>query len=187
MGRTAVFTDEDFLLAGIRLTARKGPSVTVEEIASELSAPVGSFYYRYNSRAEILGLVWMSLIETFQAGFAQALRKGGLEAALFTVRWSEKNPDSARILALYRASEFSASEWSESLRVRHRKAQRNLRLLLAHFSKEQERGARYSLARIRYAIIDAPLASVKPWLAERQRIPAEAARLVEATYKAVMK
>ena len=98
MGR-AKFSQTDFLTAALAIAAERGPpAVTVASITERLSAPTGSFYYRFASRNVLLGALWLRTVLDFQQGITAALDAGdGLGAALHTPAWARAHLDEVRL------------------------------------------------------------------------------------------
>lgn len=195
MGRRAEFAAEDFAGAALELAAGAGvQSVNVTALTQRLGAPTGSFYHRYDSRATLLGELWLGVVEEFQQGWSAALQgetahAAGLSAALFTPRWCRSQPLKAAVLALHHRREFDREQWSTALRSRERRAARELSAGLAQFLRRLYKGkptqAQQALAR--FALIDAPLAAVRPYLEARKEIPAVAETAVKTTYLALIR
>jgi AcrR family transcriptional regulator len=194
MGRRAEFTSADFLGAALELAAGSGAqSVNVAAVASRLGAPTGSFYHRYDSRAALLGELWLDVVEEFQQGWNAALegetaREAGLSAALFTPHWCRSQPLKAAVLALHHRRDFERDQWPAALKSRERRAARELGAGLAEFLRRLYRGAPTEAERAlaRFALIDAPLAAVRPYLEARKEIPSVAEAAIKATYLALI-
>ncbi len=195
MGRRSEFAAADFLGAALELTAVSGPhAVNVAAVAGRLGAPTGSFYHRYESRAALLGELWLGVVEEFQQGWSAALkaeapRDAGLAAALFTPRWCRSQPLKAAVLALHHRRDFERDQWPAALKSRDRRAGRELNAGLAQFMRRLYKGkpteAQQALAR--FALIDAPLAAVRPYLETHKEIPGVAETAVKATYLALIR
>jgi AcrR family transcriptional regulator len=180
MGRSAAFDRNQFIRTAVHLIAKDGPgSLGVQSLAHAMGAPTGSFYHRYPSRAEMLGDVWMTVVEDFQEGFLEGLKRDEVleaarTAALHTVAWVQKNPEMARVLLFSRRRDFERDSWSSGLKARERKAKRMLETGLAHFARRVfgPSASAESVFRLRFAVIDAPGAAVRPYLESREEIPA---------------
>src|SRR5512135_2839969 len=98
MGRKAIFERSDMTGAALRLVADRGPqSLTVAALAKEVGAPTGSIYHRYRSREQLLGELWMEVVEGFQSGFVEALARAtdvesAIDAARYMVAWTREHP-----------------------------------------------------------------------------------------------
>lgn len=194
MGRRAVFNRAVFLEAAIRLIAENGAAgLSIAGLAEAVGAPTGSVYHRYRSRADLLGDVWLSIVEEFQAGFLARLEDDegahAREAALFTPKWAAENEEKAWILLLNRSKDLERDSWSQALRVREKTAAHDLMLAMARFTKAKF-GARAALrdrAKVRFALIDMPSAAVRPYLEARESIPACVREFVILSFDSVFK
>ena len=189
MGRKAYFKRDEFMDAALKMVAQGGPgALTVSALASGMKAPIGSVYHRFPSRDVLLAELWIRAVESFQRGFLEALECNGLLASLYTVEWVRKHPNEGRLLLLYRREDLLSGDWPEHLRDH-----------VAHLSRELDSGIRSfaekrfgslsdeTLRRATFALVDVPLAAVRPHLEEGQPPPGITDELVRATYLAVMK
>lgn len=189
MGRSAQFSEQDFLAAAERLAAEQGPgAVTIAAVAAAAGAPTGSLYHRFGSRDELLARLWLDTVKRFQSGFMAALAADdGLAAALHTPRWVGFNPLPARLLLLHRSSDFNAGHWPAQLQARADAQAAALRRALASFVRRRYgRNSAAALARVRLALIDLPYAAVRPYLESSGRLPPETEALIERAYRALM-
>ena len=131
MGRPH-FNDADFIAAARTIADERGPAaVTIEFVNTQrLSAPKGSFYYRFASRDVLLGRLWLSTVLDYQVGFLAALEAGdGLTAALHTPAWARANMKDIRLLfLLYRRHDFVQGEWPADLKIGVRDQARRLQI-----------------------------------------------------------
>jgi len=105
MPRPARYTVDELLDAAAALLADQGPSaVTMSAVARAVSAPSGSMYHRFPTRAALCGELWIRTEERFQSGVAAALssqgdpQRRGVAAARFTVQWCREHPHEAQVL-----------------------------------------------------------------------------------------
>jgi len=189
MGRTASFTDADFLNAARSLAAEHGPAgVTVATVTGRLKAPTGSFYHRFASRDLLLGQLWLAAAHSFQGGFVALVDLGdGLRAALHSLDWAREHTDDARILLLHHRDDFIRGEWPEPLRDSMRAQIRQIEACLGGFARRQF-GATSpaTLRRAQFALLDLPAAAARPHLQRRERVPDIAYDLVRETYAALV-
>lgn len=185
----ARFSYDAFVNAALKIVAERGPAaVTVAAVAGELGAPVGSVYHRFLSRDILLAEAWLKVVSSFQAGFLQALEKGGgLDAALYTPRWVRSHPAEARILLLYRREEFVSGEWPAHLKEKTRALQRELdegfRGYVARvFGKDGQK----DLNRAVFAIVDVPYAAVIRFIRQGKKPPREVDVHIRRTYGTIM-
>lgn len=183
MGRKPRFEKKDFVKAALRVLAEKGLSgVSVQAIAGETGAPIGSVYHRFSSRDEILAELWLRIVADFQAAFLALLAAGDTEAAvLHTPRWVRKRPREAAVLLLYRREELITGPWPEEVRDRAAALVEELDRGLADFVKAKwKRSDRKILARTAFALMDVPAAAARRYLARGKSIPPEMDRVILA-------
>jgi len=193
MGRPARFERSDIAEAALRLVADGGPhALTVAALARELGAPTGSIYHRYASRDQLLGELWMDVVEGFQSGFVACLDgadgfEGAVTAAHFMCGWVREHPIEARVLLLHRRQDFVAGAWPAELVERAGALEPQLGAALRGFARRALGSAgREAMARLRYALLDAPLGAVKPYVQSHTPIPAVVDELIEATVRAAL-
>jgi len=179
--------------AALRLVADRGPqAVTVAAVAREAGAPTGSIYHRYRSREQLLAELWMDVVEGFQSGFVARLGaasdlEGAVEAARFMVAWTRAHTLEARLLLLHRRQDFVAGEWPAELAVRAAALEPQLGAALRTFAvRVVGRADTDTMARLRYALLDAPFGAIKPYVQGRKRVPAVVDELVATTAIAVL-
>jgi AcrR family transcriptional regulator len=73
MARPARFTTDDVLDGAAQALTAVGPSVTIADIAREISGPSGSIYHRFASREELLGRLWIRSIRRFHEDLLEAM------------------------------------------------------------------------------------------------------------------
>lgn len=174
MTRQAIFTAADFLHSAAHLVAQGGPpAATMAAILRHAQAPAGSLYYRYHSRDELLGELWLSLVESYQQQFLTLLRRGdGLTAALFTPRWTRAHRTEARVLLLHKARDFAADRWPPAFVQRAQQAADQLREGLRQFVQTGDAPSDdEQIQKTRFALIDVPYAAVRRYLSANQPIP----------------
>lgn len=179
--------------AALRLVADRGPqAVTVAALAEELGAPVGSIYHRYRSREELLAELWMDVVEGFQNGFVGQLAnakdaEGAVAAALFMAAWTRLHPLESRLLLLHRRQDFVAGAWPADLVERAAALDPQMgSALRAYAQRVFGRADAETMARLRFALLDAPFGGIKPYVQARKRIPPVVDELVAATARTVL-
>src|ERR1700755_1817608 len=117
MGK-AMFDHAGFIQAARALATAHGPAaLTVDAVAHHLTAPKGSFYYRFASRDALLGELWLTTVLAYQAGFVAAIEAGdGLAGALHTPALARLHLDDACLLLLYSRHDFVQGDWPASLK-----------------------------------------------------------------------
>lgn len=193
MGRPAKFDRREMAGAALKLVAERGPrSLTVAALAKELGAPTGSIYHRFASRDQLLAGLWMDVVESFQSGFAAALGRaqgaeGGVLVAGFMVDWAREHPLEARLLLLHRRQDFVSGPWPRELVERAAALEPELGSALRAFAKRAfGRADADVMARLRFALLDAPLGGIKPYLQARRPIPRVFDELVASTARALL-
>jgi len=179
--------------AALRLVADRGPqAVTVAALAKELGAPTGSIYHRYRSREELLAELWMDVVEGFQNGFVARLAgaddvDGAVAAALFMAAWTRQHPLESRLLMLHRRQDFVAGAWPADLVDRAAALEPQIGSALRAYAQRAFGCAdSETMARLRYALLDAPFGGIKPYVQARKRLPPVVDDLVARTAQVVL-
>lgn len=107
MARPAKFTVDQILDAATTVVGRVGAAATIAQVAQQLGAPVGSLYYRFASREDLMISLWVRSIRRFHEGLVVAAAepdpaRGLLESALHVPRFCRAQPEIAATLTLYR-------------------------------------------------------------------------------------
>lgn len=189
MGRQAKFTSDQFLDAALALVANKGPAAaTMAHVAKSLGAPIGSVYHRFDSRNLLLARLWLRAVDSFQAGFLDALRRGeGLKAALHTPRWVRAHPREARVLLLHRREELMGGDWPGQVTEHAAKLSRELDDGLREFTNRTFGVISHAnLRRVTFALIDVPYAAVSRHLRKGETPPHVVDVFVQDTYVTIM-
>lgn len=183
MGRKPRFEKKDFVQAALRVLALAGPAgVTVQAVARETGAPIGSVYHRFASRDVILAGLWVRIVADFQDGFLAALAEGDVERAiLHTPRWVRERPREAAVLLLYRREELIAGPWPEDVKARVADLAAELDGGIMEFVMKKWGAAdEGTLRRTVFALMDVPAAAVRRYLARGEIVPLEMDRLIAA-------
>jgi AcrR family transcriptional regulator len=166
--------------------------VTVADLARETGAPTGSIYHRYRSREHLLAELWMEVVEGFQTGFVARLAstddvEDAVEAARYMVSWTVDHPLETRLLLLHRRQDFVAGDWPGDLAGRAAALEPQLGAALrAYCQRVFGRADGDTMARVRYALLDAPFGAIKPYVQARKRLPPVIDALVVTTARAVL-
>ena len=194
MGRTARHSAEGIAAAAMALIAEGGPrAATIGAIAQHLSAPTGSIYYRFKTREQLLGELWLSVVEGFQAGLLEVLASGdglttAVEAALFMPRWTRDHRVEARLLLLHDRRDFVKGAWPENMVERAEALRPQLVGGVADFAKRlYGEPSGDDLLRVNFAILSAPYGAVRPYVQEGVPLPAIIDDLIRTTCRAVLK
>ena len=168
MGRPSRYDEAGILAGAADVSARFGPQkLTIAAVARRAGIPVGSIYHRYSSRDEILGAVWLELVEAFQARFLAHLESpDAVEAGLAAVRhvcgWVRRNPREARLMLLHRREDFASARWPAGYRRRAEAlARRADASLKAYARRLSGRAGAAEVRRVRFALVDLPTAALK--------------------------
>jgi len=193
VGRKAIFERRDMTGAALRLVADRGPqAVTIAALAREVGAPTGSIYHRYRSRDQLLAELWMDVVEGFQDGFVASLAQasdvsGAVATARHMASWTRGHPLEARLLLLHRRQDFMSGEWPPELGERAAALEPQIGAALRSFAERAYgRTDAETLARLRYALLDAPFGGIKPYVQARKRLPPVVDDLVAKTARAVL-
>lgn len=194
MGRPPKFERKDVADAALRLVSEHGPrALTVAALAKALGAPSGSIYYRYDSRERLLAELWLDVVEGFQLGFASTLARandvdGAVEAARFMLSFARDHASEARLLLLHRRQDFVAGEWPAELVGRAAALEPQMGAALRSFGRRAfGRSDAEVMTRLRFALLDAPLGGIKPYVHARKPTPRVLEDLVESTVRAVLR
>ena len=193
MGRKAHFDRQDIRGAALRLVARQGPrELTMAGVAAEAGAPTGSIYHRFRGRDELLAELWMEVVEGFQAAFVAALDDArDLDSlagvAAFLPRWAREHPLESRLLLLHRRQDFVSGEWPPALAERAGALEPQLGQALRRCASRLGCGVGGdAMARLRYALLDAPFGALKPYVQPGRPIPRIVEQLATETARAVL-
>jgi AcrR family transcriptional regulator len=193
MGRKAIFGRSDMASAALRLVADRGPAaVTVSALAREVGAPTGSIYHRYRSREQLLAELWLDVVEGFQSDFVATLAQArdlasAVATARFMVSWSREHPLESRLLLLHRRQDFMEGAWPDELAGRAAALEPQLGAALRAFGEQVfGKADAPTMARLRYALLDAPFGAIRPYVQSQKRLPAVVDELVADTAAAVL-
>lgn len=192
MARPAKFSGDDILDTAVRLVASGGPGVaTVAAISSELGAPTGSIYHRFESRDLLLAQVWIRIVREAQAGFVAALaaddvEQAGFAAALHIPRWCRAHLDSARVLLLYRREDL-VGRWPEELGAELATLNDSVDEALRSYTARRFGHGRVEARRaVGFALVDVPYGAVRRYLVAGQVPPPAVDELVRRTCACIL-
>ena len=171
MGRPQAFSEEQMVESAAALVSERGPQAfTMEALGDAIGAPTGSIYYRFSSRDVLLAAVWLGEVERFQARWnAEAVRCRSVgELARVTVAYARRHRARARVLMLHRSDEFLGRDIPPPIRARAERLNAKVPSVLRALSTRWSGSARSK----QVAVIDIPLAAVRPYLERDDPIPA---------------
>jgi len=111
MARPEKFSADTILDGAAQAILAHGRTATMSQIAHSSGAPVGSVYYRFSSRDELLIRLWIRSVQHFQQGFIAASSEGPapdavVATALHIPRFCREHPADAMALTLYRHADL---------------------------------------------------------------------------------
>lgn len=177
-------TDEDALLrAATTLLARDGAAgLTMAGLAAAAGVPVGSVYHRFASREVVVARAWLRAATRFQGPFLAAVEAGLLPAAAMVVPWVREHPEEAAVLLLHRREDLVRGEWPEGVRAEASRLAVEAETALRQAAKRADLPART----VRFAVVDVPLAAVRPHLVAGKPVPDDVDELVRRAASAVL-
>lgn len=194
MPRAPKFDEAQILASARDLVAAHGPAAaSVSAIARAIRAPIGSIYHRFESRAVLLGEVWLSAAESFQNAYFEVLRgsearDAGLAAALYLAQRVRANLAEARVLQLYRRQDFVRHGWPPRMERRARALRQQIDGEFRDFSRRLcERTDARTVRIVTFAVLDAPFAAVRRHVAAKEVPPDYVDLLITATYHATLR
>jgi AcrR family transcriptional regulator len=191
MVRGSKFDPEEFVDAALVLLSEGGPTaVTMAAIARRSGAPTGSIYHRFPGRSAVVAAAWLRALTAFAAEIESALLAAPPDrAAIALVAWSRAHPREARALFLNEpASLFDTQppeELSAAIRGQEARIDAAFTVLLDDATGSGGRRAE-AFARLRFAIIDGPIALIRPYLQTGEPIPGFVDALAESLGRLMM-
>lgn len=172
MVRGSKFDPAEFVDAALVLLAEGGPSaVTMQAIARRAGAPTGSIYHRFPSRSAVVAAAWLRALAGFADEIEAALAGAPPQAAARLIAWSRQHPREARVLFLNEpASLFDTAppdDLSAAIRGQEARIERAFEACLGSGPAQAE-----AFTRLRFAVVDGPIALIRPYLQTSQPIPA---------------
>ena len=190
--RAAKFSNSDIINAASGVIATSGPArASVARIARSAGAPTGSVYHRFASRSVLFGHVWLKAVRDFQSAFAQAAAQVtgppfDPDFVTFVPRYVRRHPVESRLLLLHRREEFLDTKWPAALKNEAKELGEELARIEIHLSRTLcGRDDPETRAILRYAVADAPIAAVRPYIEGDKPPPPFVDQLVTSTFGAV--
>lgn len=166
-------------------------AVTMAGVARAVGAPSGSLYHRFSGRSELLARLWLRTVERFQEGYLEQLTADGdpVEVACLAVQhvldWVRARPAEALLLARHSAKDLVGTVGVDgTLQALRRRL--DARVRDAMFAWADRLQGELSGARLRFALVDLPLAAVRPYVQDGAVVPYEVDDLVKDALTAVL-
>lgn len=172
MVRLAKYNEDSFIEAAIQIAAQCGiGAVSMASIALKAGAPIGSLYHRFDSRGTVLARAWLKVRSDFRAQVCPHWERGDTWRAVEAlVAWCRDHPVYARfMLQSDDAPDFG--ELSPALLDELEADQGALDAAFEYCVHAAPAGLDNPAHVLRFVLIGAPVAIVKPFLAQEQAIP----------------
>lgn len=186
MVRLAKYNDDSFIEGAIHIAAQCGSgAVSMASIASKAGAPVGSLYHRFDSRGTVLARAWLKVRADFRGAVCVHWERGDTWSAVQALlQWCRSKPVYARfMLQSDDAPEFG--ELSSELLAELEADQAQLDAAFERCVQTLPRGVENPGHVLRFVLIGAPVAIVKPFLNQEQDIPSFIDAVLRASHDAV--
>jgi hypothetical protein len=134
----------------------------------------------------------MDVVEGFQTQFVDSLERasdadGAVETAGSMVSWTRTHPLEARLLLLHRRQDFVAGDWPPALVERAGALEPQLGGAMRAFAERAwARSDKDVMARLRFALLDAPFGGLKPYVQAGGPVPRLVDELVATMARAVL-
>ena len=170
MVRGSKFDPAEFTGAALLLLSEGGPSaVTMQAIARRSGAPTGSIYHRFPSRSAVVAAAWLEALTAFADHVETAMNIAAPDAAAALIAWARAHSREARALFLNEpASLFDTAppeDLSAAIRAQEARIERAFKPGPARAVDAE------AFARLRFAVIDGPIALIRPYLQLGEPIP----------------
>ena len=185
MVRLAKYTEDGFLESAIHIAAQCGmDAVSMASIASNAGAPIGSLYHRFNSRNAVLARAWLKVRADFRGAVTAHWSSGDTWRAVEALLdWCRANPDYARfVLQSDDVPDFG--DVSVDLRAELEADQAQLDAAFARCLQTLPPLDNPEHV-LRFILIGAPVAIVKPFLAHGLAIPPSINAVLRSSHDAI--
>ncbi len=177
----------------LSLVAEGGPGLaTVSNIARRTGAPIGSIYHRYRSRKLLLADLWLTVVERFQEGLLDEMRKpdpldASVSAALHSAAWVRSNLIEARLLLLHRREDIVRGDWPKEMSERASSLAEKLDVGICVLTRRLfGRAGEANLMRVRFAVLYVPYGAIRPYLEVGTAPPLAVDGLLRKTCEALL-
>jgi len=157
-------------------------------IAVKAGAPIGSVYHRFDSRNAILARAWLRVKSDFREEVASRWLGGDTWAGVHgLLDWCRRKPVYARFLLQCADSPDFSSGLSEELLAAVEEEQAALDACFVRCAEAMPATTELDLDHmlLKFVLIDAPVAVVKPYLTQERPIPASVDAMLRASHDAV--
>lgn len=186
MVRLAKYNEDGFIDSAIQIAAQCGiGAVSMASIAANAGAPIGSLYHRFDSRNAVLARAWLKVRADFRAEVSRHWARGDTWPAVEALlRWCRDKPVYARfMLQSDEAPDFG--ELPAPLRAELEADQAELDDAFARCVHTLPPGVDHPEHLLRFMLIGAPVAMVKPFLNQDLPIPAAIDAVLRSSHDAV--
>jgi AcrR family transcriptional regulator len=186
MVRLAKYNEDSFIESAIQIAAQCGiGAVSMASIASMAGAPIGSLYHRFDSRNTVLARAWLKVRADFRAEVSCHWARGDTWPAVEAlVQWCRANPVYARfMLESDEAPDFG--ELAAQLRADLEADQGALDADFARCVQALLPDVADAAHVLRFILIGAPVAIVKPFLNQDLPIPPSVNAMLRSSHDAV--
>ncbi|WP_410873297.1 TetR/AcrR family transcriptional regulator [Nocardia sp. A7] len=183
MGRPPLHDRDSFLDSAARLFAAGGArSVTMAAVARTAGAPSGSVYHRFPDRPALLAALWLRSSRKFFDEYTRSVgTTPGLDDAIaasaWIVDWCRDNFAEATVLQAGTRA-FEPDEWPQVARAELAEQAMAQKQALQAVVRALAVQSGHSHDRITFALIDMPLAAVRPYFNQGEPPPPRATELV---------
>jgi len=172
MVRGSKFDPDAFVDAALLLLSEGGPTaVTMAAIARRSGAPTGSIYHRFPSRSAVVAAAWLRALTAF-AGEIEAMMAAApnIDSASL-VAWSRRHPREARALFLNQPADLFDTAPPQDVSAAIRAQEARIESAFQAWLGATPESDPEAFARLRFAVIDGPIALIQPYLQSGGPIP----------------
>jgi len=172
MVRLAKYNEDSFIDSAIHIAAECGiGAVSMASIALRAGAPIGSLYHRFDSRGTVLARAWLKVRADFRAAVCGHWERGDTwQAVEAMLQWCRAKPVYARFML----QSDEAPDFGPLAAPLHAALEADQAALDGAFERCLHAVAATmpeASHLLRYVLIGAPVAIVKPFLSLEQSIP----------------
>lgn len=186
MVRLAKYTEDSFIDSAIQIAAQCGTgAVSMASIASKAGAPIGSLYHRFDSRNAVLARAWLKVRADFRGAVICHWDRGDTWPAVEALlQWCRSKPVYARfMLQTDEAPDFG--ELAPALRAEIEADQAELDAAFTRCMRSLPARVGNPDHVLRFILIGAPVAIVKPFLSQELPIPPSIDAVLRSSHDAV--